>query len=165
VTFTIQAVVTACPSTFWEGQVAICSMPQNATEQRGQCGEHGQCVCEGAYAKPMEDVFSGECSGHSDGVSISFMRFYILWDAHRSFAGDCLHLLFAGLGFEDCSASVQPVNSTELAVGHPYTADEQWVWPDHWRFYQFDVADDDFEVVVNVATEDMSKGAIGLGQV
>ncbi|KAK9824143.1 hypothetical protein WJX72_008089 [[Myrmecia] bisecta] len=61
--------------------------------------------------------------------------------------------VYPGLGFEDCSAKVTNISSSELTQTAPYVKEHEEVAPAAWSFYKFDVADDDYQVVVNVAGE------------
>ena len=59
----------------------------------------------------------------------------------------------AVLGFEDCSARVEDISSEELTLSTPYVKRHEQLSPKSWSFYSFSVQPDDYQVVVNVATE------------
>ncbi len=62
----------------------------------------------------------------------------------------------AGLGFEECSATVTPIGDTELTIAKPFVKEHEVVETRGWSFYEFNVTDQDFQVVVNVAEEEDS---------
>lgn len=57
------------------------------------------------------------------------------------------------LGFEDCSAKMQNISSAELSLAKPYIKQHEVLAPKAWSFYSFDISPEDYQVVVNVATE------------
>ena len=57
------------------------------------------------------------------------------------------------LGFEDCSARVEDIGSAALTLSQPYVKQHEQLSPKSWAFYGFDVTPEDYQVVVNVATE------------
>lgn len=63
----------------------------------------------------------------------------------------------AGLGFEDCSARVEFLQDTALNNHKPFVQEHQQVASRGWAYYAFNVTDDDYQVVVNVAEEEYSK--------
>ena len=66
--------------------------------------------------------------------------------------------VFPGLGFEDCSANVTMLNST---VNGTLTLSNQYSVPDKWNFYQFEVGQGDFQVIINVSEEE-TKGFVDM---
>jgi len=62
----------------------------------------------------------------------------------------------AGLGFEECSATVTPIGDNELTIAKPFVKEHELVETRGWSFYEFNVTDQDFQVVVNVAEEEDS---------
>ena len=78
----------------------------------------------------------------------SFMPFLPLSVCKRSQAN-----LFAGLGFEDCSAKITQVSDSELTQQNPYLKEHETVPAKGWAFYTFNVTQEDYQVVVNVAGE------------
>lgn len=63
----------------------------------------------------------------------------------------------ADLGFEDCSARV--IEADGLSQAAPYVAKHQSLTPKDWAFYSFNVTDDDYQVVVNVDSENNTECA------
>ncbi len=61
--------------------------------------------------------------------------------------------MHAGLGFEDCTARVTNVSDFDLLLGKAYAAQHQEVAPSAWNFYAFNVTDEDYQIVVNLAGE------------
>ena len=59
----------------------------------------------------------------------------------------------AVLGFEDCSSKTENVSAAELSLTKPYVREHEELTPKAWSFYGFDITPDDYQVVVNVATE------------
>ncbi len=57
------------------------------------------------------------------------------------------------LGFEDCSAKTDSVTAAELSLAKPYIKEHEELAPKAWSFYGFDITPDDYQVVINVATE------------
>jgi len=65
--------------------------------------------------------------------------------------------VITGLGFEECSARVTPIGHDELTIAKPYLKEHELVDTRGWSFYEFNVTDQDFQVVVNVAEEEDSQ--------
>ena len=63
----------------------------------------------------------------------------------------------ADLGFEDCSARV--IEADGLSQAAPYVAKHQSLTPKDWAFYSFNVTDEDYQVVVNVDSENNTECA------
>ncbi|EIE26855.1 hypothetical protein COCSUDRAFT_39831 [Coccomyxa subellipsoidea C-169] len=57
------------------------------------------------------------------------------------------------LGFEDCSAKTDSVTAAELSLAKPYIKEHEELAPKAWSFYGFDITPDDYQIVINVATE------------
>ena len=67
--------------------------------------------------------------------------------------------LLAGLGFEDCAASVVSIDSSQLSANQSFILEHEAAEPNIWRFYNFNLDADDYEVVINVAEEGQHRGA------
>ncbi len=67
------------------------------------------------------------------------------------------------LGFEDCSARVEDISGAALTLSQPYVKQHEQLAPKAWAFYGFDIAPEDYQVVVNVATEKDATCAHPLG--
>ena len=65
--------------------------------------------------------------------------------------------MHTGLGFEECSARVTPIADDELTTAKPFVKEHEMVETRGWSFYEFNVTDQDFQVVVNVAEEEDSQ--------
>lgn len=65
--------------------------------------------------------------------------------------------LHAGLGFAECTARVTPLADDELTVDKPYLKEREQVQTRGWVYYAFNVTDEDYQVVVNVAEEEGSE--------
>ena len=65
--------------------------------------------------------------------------------------------LYAGLGFEDCSARVTALSSEDLTSTKPYVKEHEEIQTRGGQYYSFDVSDRDYQVVVNIAEEESSK--------
>lgn len=63
----------------------------------------------------------------------------------------------AGLGFDRCLARVVPIVDDELTVAKPYLKEHEEVQAHGWVYYAFNVTDEDFQVVINVAEEEGSQ--------
>lgn len=63
----------------------------------------------------------------------------------------------AGLGFAECTARVVPLADDELTTDKPYLNEHEEVQSRGWVYYVFNVTDDDYQVVVNVAEEEGSQ--------
>lgn len=63
--FALRASIEACPSDFdAAGDVLVCKTRADAPEAErrySECTATGECVCTGPYAKPVPEVFPGEC--------------------------------------------------------------------------------------------------------
>ena len=59
----------------------------------------------------------------------------------------------AGLGFEDCSAKVVNVTDGQFAASHTFAAEHEEIAAKAWNFYAFNVSQEDYQVVINVAGE------------
>lgn len=62
--FSLQAVLTPCPASFGDaGEALQCSSPlgdaPGGERRYSECTAAGECVCTGAYAKPVASVFPG----------------------------------------------------------------------------------------------------------
>lgn len=55
------------------------------------------------------------------------------------------------MGFEDCSARVE--EAAGLTQATPYVAEHVELTPKDWVFYSFNVTDEDYQVVINVDSE------------
>ncbi|DBB04188.1 hypothetical protein WJX77_010421 [Trebouxia sp. C0004] len=64
--------------------------------------------------------------------------------------------VYEGLGFEECSATVTPIGDNELTIAKPFVKEHELVETRGWAFYEFNVTNQDFQVVVNVAEEEDS---------
>ena len=62
-------------------------------------------------------------------------------------------LLAAGLGFEDCSAKVTAVQDSAFAASGYYVSEHAELGPKASDFYKFNVSDEDYQIVVNIAGE------------
>ena len=65
--------------------------------------------------------------------------------------------LRAGLGFAECRARMVPLSDDELTIQKPYLQEHEEVQTRGWVFYGFNVTDEDYQVVVNVAEEEGSQ--------
>lgn len=65
--------------------------------------------------------------------------------------------LHAGLGFAECTARVTTIADDELTVNKPYLKEHEQVQTQGWVYYVFNVTDEDYQVVVNVAEEEGSQ--------
>ncbi|KAK9843435.1 hypothetical protein WJX81_002486 [Elliptochloris bilobata] len=59
--------------------------------------------------------------------------------------------VYDNLGFEDCSARVEEAEGLTQAA--PFVAQHVQLTPKDWAFYSFNVTEDDYQVVVNVDSE------------
>ena len=59
----------------------------------------------------------------------------------------------AGLGFEDCSAKVVNITDGQFAASHTFAAEHEEIAAKAWNFYAFNVSQEDYQVVINVAGE------------
>lgn len=62
-------------------------------------------------------------------------------------------VLAAGLGFEDCSARMIPVKEDSFAASGSFVSEHVKIAPKSWDFYSFNVTDDDYQIVANIAGE------------
>lgn len=76
---------------------------------------------------------------------------HIFWDVVTS-----LYSCTVGLGFEDCSAQVTILEDTDLTNKKPYVKEHEQIKSRGWSYYAFNVTDDDYQIVVNVAEEEDS---------
>jgi len=65
--------------------------------------------------------------------------------------------VFPGLGFRDCGAEVVYIADDQASGQAPFVADSESVEADGWKFYAFNVTEDDFEVVATVAEKESSR--------
>lgn len=65
--------------------------------------------------------------------------------------------LHAGLGFAECAARVTTLADDELSMHKPYLKEHEQVQSRGWVYYAFNVTDQDYQVVVNVAEEEGSQ--------
>ena len=65
--------------------------------------------------------------------------------------------MHAGLGFRECTARVTPIADDELTVDKAYVKEREQVQTRGWVYYAFNVTDEDYQVVVNVAEEEGSQ--------
>lgn len=65
--------------------------------------------------------------------------------------------MHAGLGFAECTARVTPIADDELTVVTAYVKEREQVQTRGWVYYAFNVTDEDYQVVVNVAEEEGSQ--------
>lgn len=63
----------------------------------------------------------------------------------------------ADLGFEDCSASVVQIPDSDLSTIKSYVQEHQVVPAKAWAFYAFNVTEQDYQIVVNLAAEEDSQ--------
>ena len=63
----------------------------------------------------------------------------------------------AGLGFAECTARVVAIADDELTVDRAYLKEHEQVQAHGWVYYAFNVTDEDYQVVVNVAEEEDSQ--------
>jgi hypothetical protein len=71
--------------------------------------------------------------------------------------------VFEHLGFEDCSAKVTIIETAKFAQsGGTVVIEHEHVRPDKWNFYQFDIEEKDFQVIVSALEEERGeKGGSG----
>ena len=67
-----------------------------------------------------------------------------------------LHALCAGLGFEDCSAQVTMLAEQDVTSKKAYVKEHEHIKTRGWAYYAFNVTDEDYQLVVNVAEEEDS---------
>lgn len=65
--------------------------------------------------------------------------------------------LCAGLGFAECTARVVPIADDELTANNAYLKEHEHVQTRGWVYYAFNVTDEDYQIVVNVAEEEGSQ--------
>lgn len=76
---------------------------------------------------------------------------------HRLAAHTLKQALHAGLGFAECTARVTPIADDELTVDKAYVKEREQVQTGGWVYYAFNMTDEDYQVVVNVAEEEGSQ--------
>lgn len=59
----------------------------------------------------------------------------------------------AELGFEDCSAELRSIPDHPASVDTFFLGQHEQVGPKQWQFYAFNVTQEDYQVVVNMAGE------------
>ena len=59
----------------------------------------------------------------------------------------------AGLGFDECAAKVSDIQDNQFAQTHSFVAEHELVGVKAWNFYAFNISQQDYQVVVNVAGE------------
>lgn len=62
--------------------------------------------------------------------------------------------VYDGLGFEQCSAKVTPIADAQLTTAKPYVKEHELVQTQGWNYYEFNVTEEDYQIVVNVAAEE-----------
>ena len=65
--------------------------------------------------------------------------------------------LHAGLGFAECTARITTIADDELTVDKAYLKEHEQVQTRGWVYYAFNMTDEDYQVVVNVAEEEGSQ--------
>lgn len=67
-----------------------------------------------------------------------------------------------GIGFDDCSAKTEEVPDKEFAASGTFVTEHQDIEAQAWNFYKFNVTDEDYQVIVNVAGETSEDDECGL---
>ena len=154
-TYSLRATLSICPADFTaSGEELLCSSPltADASQQRySACLPDGTCACKPPYAKPVENVYPCE-SPPPMMCHCPLLPFSVI--APCKDPKQTMYVpLGAVLGFEDCSAKVEDIGSDKLTLATPYVKQHEQLYPKSWSFYSFNIQPDDYQVVVNVATE------------
>lgn len=88
----------------------------------------------------------------------------------KTTSGDCIckppyakpvENVYSGLGFESCSAPVVMVSKDDVSDTKAYEVNDEYVGPQHWRFWGFNTSAEDYEVIVTVAERQGRSGRSG----
>ena len=108
-------------------------------------------TCSPAYADVLSDMCT-KLKPRPTAISSLSARPHAHAHAHGLNQG-----LHAGLGFAECSARVTTVADDDLSVEKAYLREHEQVQTRGWVYYAFNVTDQDYQVVVNVAEEEGSQ--------